>query len=59
MGTRMPARGFKGSAIKLVHDHSDVVARRQRRMAPMPQDRIREHGALANPGGRPNRINAA
>ena len=23
------------------------------------QDRTREHGALANPGGRPNRINAA
>jgi hypothetical protein len=22
-------------------------------------DRTREHGALANPGGRPNRINAA
>jgi hypothetical protein len=23
------------------------------------QDRTREHGALANPGGRPHRINAA
>ncbi len=29
------------------------------RMHPVKHDRTREHGALANPGGRPNRINAA
>jgi hypothetical protein len=26
---------------------------------PAKHDRTREHGALANPGGRPNRTNAA
>lgn len=29
------------------------------RSHPVRHDRTREHGALANPGGRPNRINAA
>ena len=29
------------------------------RSHPARHDRTREHGALANPGGRPNRINAA
>jgi transposase InsO family protein len=29
------------------------------RSHPVKHDRTREHGALANPGGRPNRINAA
>jgi hypothetical protein len=29
------------------------------RSQPVRHDRTREHGALANPGGRPNRINAA
>lgn len=29
------------------------------RRHPVKHDRTREHGALANPGGRPNRINAA
>ncbi len=29
------------------------------RVHPIRHDRTREHGALANPGGRPNRINAA
>lgn len=29
------------------------------RVHPVRHDRTREHGALANPGGRPNRINAA
>ena len=29
------------------------------RAHPIRHDRTREHGALANPGGRPNRINAA
>ena len=26
---------------------------------PIKHDRLKEHGALANPGGRPRRINAA
>jgi hypothetical protein len=29
------------------------------RTHPIRHDRTREHGALANPGGRPRRINAA
>jgi hypothetical protein len=29
------------------------------RVHPAKHDRTREHGALANPGGRPNRTNAA
>ena len=29
------------------------------RSHPVRHDRTREHGALANPGGRPHRINAA
>ena len=29
------------------------------RSHPVKHDRTREHGALANPGGRPHRINAA
>ncbi len=29
------------------------------RSHPVKHDRTREHGALANPGGRPKRINAA
>jgi hypothetical protein len=29
------------------------------RVHPIRHDRTREHGALANPGGRPRRINAA
>jgi hypothetical protein len=29
------------------------------RSHPVKHDRTREHGALANPGGRPRRINAA
>jgi hypothetical protein len=29
------------------------------RVHPVRHDRTREHGALANPGGRPHRINAA
>jgi hypothetical protein len=29
------------------------------RVHPARHDRTREHGALANPGGRPHRINAA
>ena len=29
------------------------------RVHPIKHDRTREHGALANPGGRPNRTNAA
>ncbi len=29
------------------------------RVHPVKHDPTREHGALANPGGRPNRINAA
>jgi hypothetical protein len=29
------------------------------RVHPIRHDRTREHGALANPGGRPNRTNAA
>lgn len=29
------------------------------RTHPVRHDRTREHGALANPGGRPRRINAA
>jgi hypothetical protein len=29
------------------------------RVHPIRHDRTREHGALANPGGRPHRINAA
>jgi hypothetical protein len=29
------------------------------RTHPVKHDRTREHGALANPGGRPNRTNAA
>ena len=29
------------------------------RRHPIRHDRTREHGALANPGGRPRRINAA
>ena len=29
------------------------------RTHPIKHDRTREHGALANPGGRPRRINAA
>lgn len=29
------------------------------RSHPVRHDRTREHGALAHPGGRPNRINAA
>ena len=29
------------------------------RVHPVKHDRTREHGALANPGGRPNRTNAA
>jgi hypothetical protein len=29
------------------------------RVHPARHDRTREHGALANPGGRPRRINAA
>ena len=29
------------------------------RRHPIRHDRTREHGALANPGGRPHRINAA
>jgi len=29
------------------------------RTHPVRHDRTREHGALANPGGRPHRVNAA
>ncbi|QYG91173.1 hypothetical protein HC251_01125 [Iamia sp. SCSIO 61187] len=50
-GMTPPFRGINAStrpgAVQLIRTH------------PIKHDRTREHGALANPGGRPRRTNAA
>jgi transposase InsO family protein len=46
--------------VAVVVDHVELsVGEELIRRHPIRHDRTREHGALANPGGRPNRINAA
>jgi len=46
--------------VAVVGDHVEIAVGEQLiRRHPIKHDRTREHGALANPGGRPRRINAA
>lgn len=46
--------------VAVVDDTVEIsVGNKLIRSHPVKHDRTREHGALANPGGRPNRINAA
>jgi transposase InsO family protein len=46
--------------VAVVGDHVEIAVGEQLiRRHPVKHDRTREHGALANPGGRPRRINAA
>ena len=46
--------------VAVVDDHVEIsIGEQLIRRHPVRHDRTREHGALANPGGRPNRINAA
>ena len=46
--------------VAVVDDHVEIsIGEKLIRSHPIRHDRTREHGALANPGGRPHRINAA
>ena len=46
--------------VAVVGDHVELsIGEELIRRHPIRHDRTREHGALANPGGRPRRINAA
>jgi hypothetical protein len=46
--------------VAVVGDTVEIsIGRELIRSHPVRHDRTREHGALANPGGRPHRINAA
>ena len=46
--------------VAVVGDHVEIAIGEQLiRLHKVKHDRTREHGALANPGGRPRRINAA
>ncbi len=46
--------------VAVVGDHIEIsIGEQLIRRHPVRHDRTREHGALANPGGRPRRINAA
>ncbi len=46
--------------VAVIGDHVEIsIGEQLIRQHPVKHDRTREHGALANPGGRPRRINAA
>jgi len=46
--------------VAVIGDHLEIAIGEQLiRRHKIRHDRTREHGALANPGGRPRRINAA
>jgi len=51
--------GFGEGAVFAVRSWRISVGKELIRTHPIRHDRTREHGALANPGGRPRRINAA
>jgi len=56
-GQRLPATS---GASAVAGDHVDLIIGEQLiRRHKVKHDRTRERGALANPGGRPRRINAA
>ena len=56
-GAKFPRRQVK---VSVVGDSVEIsIGTELIRTHPVRPDRTREHGALANPGGRPRRINAA